>query len=202
MMVITDSENVFMPQPDDLLVNLNDSFDLVMNLLDNMPSYFTKTHSPDSCFISALQCANNIIKAIGGKMVFFQVSQMILRHPKIQAVPDPNIKQGQERLDLWKSSNNFFKNTGIELAHGQISFDLFDFSWGQKKAYKNLKTFSDISAKSSGNCYYYPEFNMRTDNLKFSNELYHNLTRKLSWEAVFRIRLSHGFEQTETYGNF
>jgi protein transport protein SEC24 len=40
MMVITDSENVFMPQPEDLLVNLQDSYDLVMNLLDNMPMYF------------------------------------------------------------------------------------------------------------------------------------------------------------------
>lgn len=53
-MVITDSENVFMPQPDDLLVNLHDSYDLIINLLDNMPSYFLKTHTPDSCFISAL----------------------------------------------------------------------------------------------------------------------------------------------------
>jgi hypothetical protein len=30
MMVITDSENIFMPQPEDLLVNLQDSYDLVM----------------------------------------------------------------------------------------------------------------------------------------------------------------------------
>lgn len=43
MLVITDSENVFMPQPEDLLVNLADSYDLVMNLLDNLPQYFVKT---------------------------------------------------------------------------------------------------------------------------------------------------------------
>ena len=42
MMVITDSDNVFMPQPDDLLVNLTDSYELIINLLDNMPMYFTK----------------------------------------------------------------------------------------------------------------------------------------------------------------
>jgi hypothetical protein len=83
--------------------------------------------------------------------------------------------------------------TGTELAHGQISFDLFDFSHGVKKGYKNVKTFSDISARSSGNFYYYPEFSDRTHGLKFSNELYHNLTRKIAWEAVFRIRLSAGY---------
>lgn len=78
---------------------------------------------------------------------------------------------------------------------------MFDFSFGQKKMYKNIKTFSDISAHSSGNMYHYPEFSARAHGLKFTNELYHNLTRKLAWEAVFRIRLSHGFTQLESFGN-
>ena len=120
---------------------------------------------------------------------------MIQRHPKLQP-PGNKIapKQGAERLDLFGSSNNFFKNTGVELAHGQISFDLFLFSHG-KRAFKNLKTFGDIPWHSNGNLYYYPEFEVRAQGLKFSNELYHNLTRKLAWESVFRIRLSQGFSQ-------
>ena len=74
MMVMTEPDNVFMPQPEDLLVNLIDSYELVLNLLDNLPNYFVRQTSPESCFISALQSANNIIKHIGGKMVFFQTS--------------------------------------------------------------------------------------------------------------------------------
>ena len=84
MIVMTDPENVFLPQPEDLLVNLQESYDLVLNLLDNLPNYFKTANTAESCFISALQCANNVIKSIGGKMVFFQVSSMILRHPKLQ----------------------------------------------------------------------------------------------------------------------
>lgn len=201
MLVMTDLDNVFMPQPEDFLVNLSESYDLVINLLDNLPNYFVNTKDQESSFISALQCANNIIKNIGGKMVFFQVSPTILRHPKLQAPPNKDMKTGMERIDLWQSTNQFFKNTGCELAHGQISFDLFNFSHGIKKGYKNHKTFSDISARSSGNCYHYPEFSSEQMGLKFSNELHHNLTRNIAWEAVFRIRLSHGFNQTESYGN-
>lgn len=81
-------------------------------------------------------------------MIFFQVSSMILRHAKLQP-PINKVKAeqktGVERIDLWHSTNNFFKNTGTELAHGQVSFDLFDFSVGIKKGYKNIKTFADIS---------------------------------------------------------
>lgn len=70
-----------------------------------------------------------------------------------------------------------------------------------KKGYKNVKTFSDISSRSSGNFYYYPEFNAYNHNLKFSNELHHNLTRNIAWESVFRVRFSHGFNMTESFGN-
>lgn len=86
---------------------------------------------------------------------------MVLRHPKLQPAANKAQKAGAERLDLFNSTNAFFKNTGVELAHGQISFDLFLFSHG-KKAYKNLKTFSDIPTHSNGNLYHYPEFNVRT----------------------------------------
>ena len=54
MMVVTESENVFLPQPEDLLVNLNESYDLVINLLDNMPNYFVNTKDQESCFVAAL----------------------------------------------------------------------------------------------------------------------------------------------------
>lgn len=37
--------------------------------------------------------------------------------------------------------------------------------------------------------------------LKFSNELYHCLIRKVAWEGVFRIRVSFGFSQVASYGN-
>jgi hypothetical protein len=87
-------------------------------LLDGLPNYFVKNTTPECAFIPALQCANNIMKVIGGKMIFFQVSSMILKHPKLAPANAANPpKQGAERIDLWQSSNSFFKNTGVELAH-------------------------------------------------------------------------------------
>jgi protein transport protein SEC24 len=71
MMVITDVDQIFMPQPEDLLANLSESYDLVINFLDNLPNYFINATGQDCAFIGALQCANNIIKQIGGKMMFF-----------------------------------------------------------------------------------------------------------------------------------
>jgi protein transport protein SEC24 len=37
MLVVTDIEAMYLPQPEDLLVNLSDSSDLVTSLLDSLP---------------------------------------------------------------------------------------------------------------------------------------------------------------------
>ena len=79
--------------------------------------------------------------------------------------------------------------------------DIFLFTTGPGQ-FKNLSTFSELAKKSSGNMYFYPEFNVYTQAMKFTNELYNCLTRKNAWEAVFRIRTSAGFNQIGTYGNF
>jgi hypothetical protein len=60
---------------------------------------------------------------------------------------------------------------------------------------------SDLAKKSSGSLFYYPDFNEKKLDYKFQNELYHCLTRKVAWEAVFRIRTSFGYNQVASYGN-
>ena len=87
------------------------------------------------------------------------------------------------------------------MAHSQISCEIYLFTQG-KNQYKNLQTFSDLARYSSGNLYHYADFNARSHSTKFQHELWTNLTRKLAWEAVFRVRLSHGYRQIGTFGNF
>jgi protein transport protein SEC24 len=197
MFVLTDIQEMFLPQPEDMIVNLSDSYDLVVNLLDNLPSFFSKNSSVDSCFVAALQAANLVGQSIGGKIVFFQVSSTVIKHPVLMPKTLPNTA---ERIDLVNSTNPYFANTGSDLAHMHMSVDLYVLTHG-KNQYKNLQTFADISRKSSGNLYYYQEFSTRTQGLKFSNELYHNLVRRTSWEGVFRIRVSAGFNQIRSFGN-
>ena len=54
MMVVTDQDPIFTPTNDSLLVSLSESYDLVINLLENLPNYFVNAKLQDSCFIAAL----------------------------------------------------------------------------------------------------------------------------------------------------
>ena len=73
MLVMTDLTDNLLPQPDDLLVNLHDSYDIISQLLDNFPAYFSESNSNanESALVPAMATAFNICKHIGGRMLLF-----------------------------------------------------------------------------------------------------------------------------------
>lgn len=88
----------------------------MLTLLENFGNYFTNSLAPktqETCFVGAIQAANNIAKHIGAKLLMFQVSHTASRHPmlqvKAQNTNDVNAK--------FASSNVYFSNTASELAH-------------------------------------------------------------------------------------
>ena len=125
MIVVSDISDVFIPQPDDLLVDLSFSQELILTFLDSLPNYFQHTTAVDSCFVAAMHAGAQVIKSLGGKMIFFQVSNTIIRHPMLQVPANGN---QPERVDLVNSTNPFFRNSASELAHAQITCDLFVFT--------------------------------------------------------------------------
>ena len=54
MFVVSDLDNIFVPQPDDLLVTLSESLDIIITLLDNLPTYFMSPTAVDTSFVSDL----------------------------------------------------------------------------------------------------------------------------------------------------
>ena len=50
-----------------------------------------------------------------------------------------------------------------------------------------------MARQSCGSLFFYSEFDVYQHSMKFTNELYTNLTRANAWESVFRVRTSAGF---------
>jgi len=73
MLVVPDVADNYMPQPDDLLVTLEDSYDVVGQLLDNFAQYFAQpvNSAMDTAFVPAISSAFRICKHIGGRMILF-----------------------------------------------------------------------------------------------------------------------------------
>lgn len=61
MMVISDLDDVFVPLPDDLLVNLSESRNVVEAFLDSLPSMFQDNMNVESAFGPALKAAFTVM---------------------------------------------------------------------------------------------------------------------------------------------
>lgn len=57
MMVVSDLDDIFVPLPDDLLVNLSESRTVVESFLDSLPSMFQENVNVESAFGPALKAA-------------------------------------------------------------------------------------------------------------------------------------------------
>lgn len=108
MIVVSDmSDKDFLPMPEDMVVNLHDSYEIVSNLLDNLPYYFMDNPNPavETSMLHALNsCFNISQKPIGGRIILFQASQCVTRLPELTLKPDSN----KDAHAKFSSSTNFF----------------------------------------------------------------------------------------------
>lgn len=117
MLVVPDTNDIYIPaRLDDLMVGITESYELIINLLDNFNNYFVNQQTAktqESCFVASIQAANAIIKSVGGKVLMFQASPTTSRHPMLQV----KASSPQDVIAKFGSSNEYFLNTGNELAH-------------------------------------------------------------------------------------
>lgn len=78
MLVVSELDDLILPSPDDLLVNLHECRSGVMALLDSLPNMFQNNQVVDTCTGSALLAAQALMGHIGGKLCLFQSGLPIL----------------------------------------------------------------------------------------------------------------------------
>jgi protein transport protein SEC24 len=74
MLVVSDVSDVILPLPEDLLVNLQESRQVVESLLDSLPALFAHSTTTNTATGPALLAAKRVIQHVGGKLMLFQSS--------------------------------------------------------------------------------------------------------------------------------
>ncbi|XP_040827876.1 protein transport protein Sec24A isoform X2 [Ochotona curzoniae] len=200
MLIVSDIEDVFIPMPENLLVNLNESKELVQDLLKTLPQMFTKTLETQSALGPALQAAFKLMSPTGGRMSVFQTQLPTLGAGALKPREEPNQRSSAKEIHLTPSTD-FYKKLALDCSGQQVAVDLFLLS-GQ---YSDLASLGCISRYSAGSVYYYPSYHHQHNPVqvqKFQKELQRYLTRKIGFEAVMRIRCTKGLSIHTFHGNF
>ncbi|XP_054573819.1 protein transport protein Sec24A isoform X2 [Eptesicus fuscus] len=200
MLIVSDIEDIFIPMPENLLVNLNESKELVQDLLKTLPQMFAKTLETQSALGPALQSAFKLMSPTGGRMSVFQTQLPTLGVGALKPREEPNQRSSAKEIHLTPSTD-FYKKLALDCSGQQVAVDLFLLS-GQ---YSDLASLGCISRYSAGSVYYYPSYHHQHNPVqvqKLQKELHRYLTRKIGFEAVMRIRCTKGLSIHTFHGNF
>jgi protein transport protein SEC24 len=199
MLVVSDLKELFVPLPDDLLVNLDESRAVVETFLDNLPDMFSsKPVVGQSCLGPALKAAFTIMKQIGGKMIVCQSMIPNLGDGALRPRDQPGIVGTPNEIKLLRPDSTWYKDTAVEFSRQQISVDMFLFPY----SYVDFAALAELPKVTSGSLHSFPFFNMSRDGENFESQLQKTLIQTTAFEAVMRIRCTKGMRITNVYGNF
>ena len=198
MLVVADLVELFVPAPDDLLVNLQDCREVIDVFLENLPTMFDNTTSQVACLGPALKAAFTVTKHIGGKMCVFQSVLPTLGDGALVPREQMQIMGTPKEVELLRPAQNWYKETAIEFSRAQIGVDMFLFP----RAYIDVAALAELPKITAGTLHTYPGFNYDIDGPRFESELCRCLSQPTAFEAVMRIRCTRGMKISNFYGNF
>ncbi|XP_066348082.1 LOW QUALITY PROTEIN: protein transport protein SEC24 A-like [Miscanthus floridulus] len=199
MMVVADLDDVFLPLPDDLLVNLVDSRHVVESFLDSLPNMFHDNVNVESALGPALKAAFMVMSQIGGKLLVFQSTLPSLGIGRLRLRGDDVRAYGTDKEHTLRVPEDpFYKQMAAEFTKNQIAVDIFSFS----EKYSDIAFLGSLAKYTGGQVYHYPSFQAPTHGDKLKLELNRDLTRETAWESVMRIRCGKGVRFTTYHGHF
>ena len=190
MLVVGDLDDVFLPKPNDILVNLAESKAGIESLLTRLSDMFKDTHNTGNALGAALQAAFKLVSQVGGKVIALSSSLPNMGPGALKNREDSKILGTSKESTLLQAQTTFYKNFAIECSRSQVSVDMWLFS----SAYQDVATLSGLPRYTGGQTYFYPSFNAgrSEDALKFAHEFGTVIADPICLEAVMRVRASKG----------
>lgn len=200
MLVVSDLDDVFLPKPNDILINLTECRAGLDTLLGRLGDMFKDNTTVGSALGAGLQAAYKLISPIGGKIMALTATLPSVGPGALKVREDAKLLGTAKESTLLGAASTFYKTFPIDCSRSQVSVDMFLFS----AAYTDVATLSCLPRYTGGQTYFYPGFHAARseDALKFAHEFAEVLASPISYEAVLRLRCTKGLRATGFHGNF
>ncbi|KAJ7081681.1 protein transporter SEC24 [Mycena crocata] len=200
MLVVSDLDDVFLPKPTDLLVNLSEARSALEALLGRIGDMFQDNSIIGSALGPALQAGSKLMAPIGGKILVLSSSLPSVGEGSLKNREDPKILGTSKESSLLQAGSSFYKTFAIDCSRAQVTVDMFLFS----SSYQDVASLANLPHYTTGQTYYYPAFNAARaeDALKFAREFGDVVAMPIMLECITRVRASRGLRMASFHGNF
>ncbi|CCJ29199.1 unnamed protein product [Pneumocystis jirovecii] len=199
MLVVSDLDDPYLPQPSDLLVNIFESRKNIEILLEKFNDMFKNTQNSGNAMGPALKAARKLIQSVGGKIECLMNSLPTLGDGKLSVREDIKFYGTSKESTLLQVQNSFYKSFAVECSKSQVTVDMFLFS----SHYQDVASLACLPRYTAGQTFYYPSWNAgRSEDItKFAREFSGHLSQEIGLEAVMRVRGSSGLRVSAFHGN-
>lgn len=156
MLEIGDLEDIFLPYPENLLVNLSEQRDQIEDFLCNLPATHAQTTHTQSALGAALSAATKLLMPTGGRITVMTAILPNIGPGALKSREDPNLRAANDVQNL-NPATDFYKKIALECSSATISIDLFTLN----QTYVDLATLSGMSKFSGGSVHHFPNLNAR-----------------------------------------
>lgn len=188
--VVSDIDDMFIPVPDGLLVQLSECrecFEKALDLIEN-----TYTPSPDrlstaSCLGSAMEGAQKVMEFVGGKLVVVACLRPTSGSGALRERGDVASLGTDRERGILRPETSFYNQFAVTLSKCQIGCDLF-LCPPPPGMYVDVASLAQLSKFTGGEVFYCPSFEAIKDSPRLQLAINRVLSRETGLEAVMRIR--------------
>ncbi|KAL1517226.1 hypothetical protein ABEB36_001019 [Hypothenemus hampei] len=201
MMIVGDTQEMFMPLLDGFLSTLEESEAVIDALMDQIPQMFAETKETEIVLLPAILAGLEALKAseTTGKLLVFHSTLPTAECPgKLRNRDDRKLLGTDKEKTVLIPQTQAYNQLGQDCVANGCSVDLFIFN----NSYIDLATISQVSRLSGGDIFKYTYFQADIDGDRLVNDVIMDISRPIAFDAVMRVRTSTGVRPTDFYGYF
>ncbi|XP_072921267.1 protein transport protein Sec24D isoform X2 [Hemitrygon akajei] len=200
MLVVSDVGEMFVPLLDGFLVSVQESRNVINNLLDQIPEMFAETSESETVFAPVIQAGLEAMKAAecSGKLFIFQSSLPTAEAPgKLRNRDDRKLVNTDKEKVLFQSQSNFYETLAKDCVANSCCVDVFLFP----NQFVDVSTMGVVPLATGGSLYKYNNFQIQLDGEHFLTDLRKDVQKSIGFDAIMRVRTNTGFRATEFLGS-
>ncbi|KAI9493869.1 hypothetical protein BDB00DRAFT_821063 [Zychaea mexicana] len=197
MLVVGDINEMFLPLQEGFSVDPVESQDIIVELLDNLPTMFKDSVRPEAVYTSAVRGGLLALQNTGGQLFIFSSCLPTYGNDALRTRDDKALYNTDKEKQLLNPQNDVYKELGNECVKNALCVN----TWLFPTEFIDAATLGSISSLTGGDLRYYPGFNVARDSSKIAYQLDHDVHRETGYDGVMRVRCSDGLQVIDHYGN-
>lgn len=208
--IVADISEMFIPAPENILVQLaecRDCFEKALDMLlasckvaqsaGNKPSSISSA----SCLGAALQGAQKVLDHWGGKMIVFAASRPTTGPGSLRDRADNNALGTDRERAVLRTESTFYRTMATEFSKAQIGVDLF-ICPPPPSIFMDVVTIGQLSKYTGGEIFRAAGFEAYKDHSRLVRAVYRTISRATGFEAVMRVRATKSVRISHFHGRF